>query len=72
MKYIFKTKFPSLSIGEYYDEELMANVNDGWEVCHAEKGMIIFRKEVSEEEYKEYSKAIGEKVDRMNNCPYLD
>lgn len=72
MKYIYKTKFPSLNIGDYYDEELMTNVNDGWEVSHLEKGMIIFRKEVSEEEYKEYSTAISEKVDRMNHCPYLD
>lgn len=44
MKYIYKTKFPSLNIGDYYDEELMTNVNDGWEVSHLEKGMIIFRK----------------------------
>lgn len=72
MKYIFKTQFKETKIGNYYNEDLMKHINDGWEMFHIEKGMIVYRKQVDEQEYKNYFDAVSESVDRMNNCPYLD
>lgn len=71
-KYIFKTKFLSTEIGNYYNEDLMLSINDGWEICHIQKGMIVYRKQVDDEEYKKYLDEVSASVTRMNNSRYLD
>lgn len=71
-KYIFKTKFLSTEIGNYYNEDLMLNVNDGWEIYHIQKGMIVYSKQVDDEEYKKYFDEVSASVTRMSNSRYLD
>lgn len=72
-RYIFKTVFMiETSIGSYYDLELMKHINEGWNVFYFKKGLIVFRKEASEEEYNDYYQATDKRVTNMNNCPYLD
>lgn len=72
MKYIFKTRFIELEIGNYYNEDLMKNINDGWELLHIEKGMLVYRKQVNDEEYRNYFNDAAKSVERMNNCPYSE
>lgn len=70
--YIAETYYIDSEIEAYQDKWIMEHINDGWELLYIGNKYIAAKKAVSEEEYRKVYDAVAARVERMNNCPYLD